>query len=137
MGLQVHSVAILSFQVIGISNRLITISLSSQKQHLLYYNLQGGLHDRSGEISKIPSRSDTKKLENSRKMLFYKKNRKKLGKRSRMYFAFCNGFRPILMVFIDQNMSIHDFSLSGDNFRSNFDDFETDFVHQIQKVIFF
>ena len=28
-----------------------------------------------------------------------------------MYFAFFDGFRPILMVFIDQNIQIHDFSM--------------------------
>ena len=42
---------------------------------------------------------------------FEKKKRKKLGKRSRMYFAIFGGFRPILMIFIDQNMQIHDFPM--------------------------
>ena len=39
------------------------------------------------------------------------KKRKKLGKFSWMYFTVFDGFRPILMVFIDQNMQIHDFSM--------------------------
>ena len=28
-----------------------------------------------------------------------------------MYFAVFDGFRPILMIFIDQNMRIHDFPM--------------------------
>ena len=59
----------------------------------------------------MSSRSDTKKLENVRKMSFYKKKLKKLGKCSRLYFTVFDGFRLILMVFIDQNMEIHDFSM--------------------------
>ena len=54
-----------------------------------------------------------------------------------MIFAIFDGFGAILMVFIDQNMRIHHFSLSGDNFNSHFDDFETDFVQHIWKLIFF
>ena len=34
---------------------------------------------------------------------------KKIGKRPRMYFAIFDGFEPILMIFIDQNMRIHAF----------------------------
>ena len=43
----------------------------------------------------------------------FEKKRKKLGKRFRMYFAVFDGFGPILMVFIDQNMQIHDFLASA------------------------
>ena len=50
-------------------------------------------------------------LENARKMTFCKKKRKKLGKRPRMIFAIFDGFGPILMVFIDQNMRIRDFPI--------------------------
>ena len=46
-------------------------------------------------------------------MSFCKKNRKKLGKGSRMIFAVFDGFGAILMVFIDQNMRIHDFHYLG------------------------
>ena len=36
---------------------------------------------------------------------------KKLGNRSRMYFAVFDGFRRNLMLFIDQNMRFHGFSM--------------------------
>ena len=50
-------------------------------------------------------------MKNPRKIKFSKINRKKLGKRPRMYFAIFDGFGPILMIFIDQNMRIHAFSM--------------------------
>ena len=44
-------------------------------------------------------------------MKFCKKKLQKLGKRPRMNFAIFDGFGPILMIFSDQNMRIHGFSL--------------------------
>ena len=86
---------------------------------------------------KFPSRSGTKKLENARKMTFCKKKRKELGKCSRMIFAIFDGFGLILMVFIDQNMRIHDFPVPGQNLGHHFDDFETDFVQHFWEMWFF
>ena len=54
-----------------------------------------------------------------------------------MCFAIFAGFGPILMVFIDQNMPIHDFSVPGRNFDRHFDDFEANFVQQSWKLFFF
>ena len=51
------------------------------------------------------------KVEKSAKNQIFQNKSKKLGKRPRMYFAIFDGFGPILMIFIDQNMRIHDFSL--------------------------
>ena len=51
-----------------------------------------------------------------------------------MYFSIFDGFGPILMVFINQNMQNHDFSLLGEDSHQYFDDPEADFV---QKSIFF
>ena len=52
-------------------------------------------------------------LKKARKMIFFKKNLKELGKRSRMIFAIFDGLGPILMVFIDQNMRFHGFSMTS------------------------
>ena len=51
------------------------------------------------------------------KNVILQENSGKLGKRSRMYFAVFDGFRTIRMIFIDQNMAFHDFSVPGDNSR--------------------
>ncbi len=57
------------------------------------------------------SKERCQKVGENVKIAFYKKNRKRLGERSRMYFAVLDGFRLILMIFIDQNMRFHGFSM--------------------------
>ena len=53
-----------------------------------------------------------------------------------MNFAIFDGLGPILMVFIDKNMLIHDFPLPVENLGRHFDDFETDFVQHFEKCDF-
>ena len=92
-------------------------------------------------MAKIPSRSAIKNLEKVRKIKFCKKNREKLGKFSRMYFAIFDGFRPIGTIQIDQNMQFRDFLMifcrksmdSGPDFVQNHD-FNRDFH---KNLIFF